>query len=122
VTIFGVSDVVAPDIEASVECEVDLPHELLAWSTFACTCYADVPSAAPSSNTATVTTTGIIEGDLVITTFSFTGEVVKVDRCVAVSDSSPEGSQDVGVCAEGEPWVDSYSQQIDPYPCGTQGR
>jgi hypothetical protein len=119
VTIVGVSDVVAPDIEASVECEADLPYELPAWHTLQCAYQASVPSDAPGSNTATVTTEGIVEGSQVTATFSFNGEIVEVDRCVVVSDSSPEGPQEVEVCAEALPWADSYSQQIGPYPCGT---
>jgi hypothetical protein len=67
----SVSDLISPDIEVEVRCSETLPYLLPAGWTLVCTYSADLPDASDRTNTATVTTSGVVEGGAVTIPFSF---------------------------------------------------
>jgi hypothetical protein len=51
----SVSDVVSPDIAATVDCDVSFPYSLAAGGRLTCTYSASLPDASSRTNTATAT-------------------------------------------------------------------
>jgi hypothetical protein len=128
-TINSVSDVVSPDITATVDCGVTFPYTLAAESTLSCTYSASLPDATNRTNTATATLQNYTydyqnqatkSGS---TDFSGTANVIfasaamtEKDTCVEVYD----GSDYLGeVCKGDAPKTFTYARDIGPYAaCG----
>jgi hypothetical protein len=122
----GVSDVVSPDVAATVDCGVVFPHVLPAGQTLQCSYSADLPDASSRTNTATshlqnyaydYQLNATPAGE---TVFVGTAEVVfgatpedEIDECIDVSDTN------VGflgtVCANEAPKTFAYSLYVGPY-------
>jgi hypothetical protein len=67
----SVSDLISPDIVAEVECGRTFPFSLPAGYSFVCTYSANLPDAATRTNTATVTTSGVVKGNFATATVDF---------------------------------------------------
>jgi hypothetical protein len=135
-TVATVTDVITPgDIAATVSCRGGLPQALAAGATLVCTYTASLPDATDRLNTATVTTTGPIDGGTGTAAIDFDGVAPtnETDECVVVVDDAgtPETSDDVtlngGVAycaASGLPKTFSYQLEVGPYSdpedCGEQ--
>jgi hypothetical protein len=127
----SVSDLVSPDIAASVNCGVSFPYTLAAESQLLCTYSASLPDATARTNTATATLQNYsYDADLNATPsgttdFSGTANVAfsstptnSVDECITVTDSL---QGDLGqVCASDTlPKKFNYTRTIGPYAvCG----
>jgi hypothetical protein len=70
-TITGVADVISDGINAVVSCPVTFPTPLAAGATLTCTYTASLPNADPRTNTATVTTSGVVAGGSATAPVSF---------------------------------------------------
>ncbi len=122
-TITDVSDVVSPDIAATVDCGASFPYDLLTGESLSCVYSADLPDASNRLNTATVTTSGAVAGGSGTADVDFsTATVTEVDTCIDVSDTN------VGflgtVCYGAAPVTFEYSLTVGPYTepddCGNQ--
>lgn len=129
-TINGVSDLVSPDITATVNCGVSFPYSLAAGGTLSCTYNADLPDNGARTNTATATLQNYsYDKDLTPTadgTTDFTGSanvsfasatMTEIDECIDVSDTFAGflGT----VCYPDAPVTFSYSRWVGPYAvCG----
>jgi hypothetical protein len=119
-TIESVSDVVSPDIDADVDCGVTFPYDLASGDTLECEYSADLPDADDRVNTATVETSGPVQGDEATADVSFDdAEINEVDECVDVSD---DHAGFLGtVCADDEDKTFNYTidlQFFAPDDCG----
>lgn len=131
----AVSDVVSPNIAASVNCpSLTVP----AGGSLHCTYSADLPDDTTRTNTATATLQNVSYDSmgtgtpLGTTDFSGTANVdfssatlTEIDECVDVSDTNLEPSPSLGtVCADSAPTTFSYSILLgpfsDPEDCGEQ--
>lgn len=85
----SVSDVVSEGITADVECPDVFPYSLAPGTWFICTYSADLENASDRTNTATVTTSGEVEGNSVTVPVSFaTATITEVGfPTVTVDDS-----------------------------------
>jgi len=87
-TLTGVVDSISDFGPVSVACGVSFPYELAAGGTLACSYGTALPDGASRTNTATVTTAGIVGGN------DFTADVIfgtptnEVDKEVNVSDTN----------------------------------
>ncbi len=122
----SVSDMVSPDIAATVDCGVSFPYLLAAGGTLACTYSASLPDASGRTNTATATLQNY-DYDYQMnatpdgtTDFSGTASVDfsnatmnEADECIDVSDTYA-GSLGT-VCYSDLPVTFSYSRWIGPY-------
>ncbi len=129
-TLNGVSDVVSPDIAASVDCGVSFPYVLGAGTTLQCIYNADLPDASGRTNQAVATLQNYDylydDSKTPSGTTSFSGSIpfdfsnasiTYVDTCIDVSDSYA-GSLG-SVCASEAPKTMTYQRWIGPYAaCG----
>jgi len=121
-TLNGVSDIVSYTIEATVDCGVAFPYELVAGDTLYCAYSADLPNADSRTNMATATLQNTPSGTTDFMGFanvSFdNATMTEVDKCIDVSD---EQYGFLGtVCYDDLPETFSYSLNIGPYEvCGT---
>jgi hypothetical protein len=115
----GVTDSISGVGSVSVVCPVSLPYALPSGGSLVCTYETGLPNATTRTNTATVTTTGIVGGGDATASVNFgTATVNKVDECITVSDDK-YGSLGT-VCANVAPKTFSYSMYVGPYnTCGT---
>lgn len=74
-------------IVADVECNVGFPHALPAGGTLECTYSADLPDGADRTNTATVTTSGAIDGGTANADVIFGEPTTVIDDTINVTDS-----------------------------------
>lgn len=91
-TVTAVTDVISGVGAVVVDCPVTLPHVLAAGGELVCTYTHDLSDNAPRINTATVTTTGDVEGAFAEANISFaevTPTVVGFDE-VTISDTASE--------------------------------
>jgi hypothetical protein len=123
-TITSVSDIVSPDIGATVNCAVTFPYTLVAGGTLDCTYSADLPNATDRTNTATATLqnydydsdgNGTANGT---TDFSGTAsvdfdnaDVTEIDECIEVSDTNVVVVLGT-VCAADAPKTFTYSLEF----------
>ena len=117
----SVSDVVSPDIAATVDCGVSFPYTLAAGGTLNCTYSASLPNANPRTNTATATLQNTPSG-----TTDFSGSaavdfshatITEVDECINVSDTYAGSLGEV--CVGDAPKTFTYSRTVGPYTaCG----
>ncbi|MDW8098454.1 MAG: SdrD B-like domain-containing protein [Anaerolineae bacterium] len=129
-TINSVSDVISPDIPATVDCGVGFPYSLAAGGTLTCTYSANLPDASSRTNTATATLQNY-DYDYQMNktpagTTAFSGSaginfsnaiITEVDECVEVNDTYA-GSLGT-VCYPNVPKTFTYQRRIGPYDaCG----
>jgi hypothetical protein len=116
-TITGVSDVVSPDIGASVDCGTPFPYTLGSGETLVCTYSTDLPDGSARTNTATVTTSGDVGGGEGTADVIFGDPTEEIDECVDVSDDK-YGNLGI-VCADSVPKTFNYGMYVGPYDvCG----
>ncbi len=72
-TITDVSDAITGVGDVEVDCPVTFPYQLAAGQDLVCTYASDLPDDTNRTNTATVATTGDVEGDTAEAIVSFTG-------------------------------------------------
>ncbi len=119
--ISGVSDVVSPDLAATVDCgeNVSFPYTLASGGTLDCSYRAALPDASTRTNTATVTVSGgNVRGGSGSreVTFVNAAPTTEVDDCIDVTDDK-YGSLGT-VCYEDLPQTFSYSLNIRYDECG----
>jgi len=115
-TITGVSDVVSTGMAASVDCGVTFPYTLAAGGTLACTYSADLPDASGRTNTATVTTSGVVGGGEATADVDFSNATItEVNAEVNVTDdygtSDTGDDQSFGPLGDGE-WA-TYTRNFE---------
>ena len=125
----------AGTIPGTVNCSVSFPYLLGPGGTLSCTYTANLPSAAPRTNTATATlqsyayapdgtgTPGATTSFSGTAMIDFSGaSVSKIDECVDVEDSL-QGTLGT-VCENAAPGTFQYSRYVGPYTspgqCGAQ--
>jgi hypothetical protein len=130
-TINGVSDMVSPDIAASVDCGVTFPYELGPEGTLLCKYSTNLPDASGRTNTVTAMLQNYDYDYLGnataagTTSFQGTADLAfgstpadEIDECISVSDDKygPFGT----VCADAAPKTFDYGMWVGPYEtCGT---
>ncbi len=117
-TITSVTDAISGFGSVSVNCPVSLPYSLAAHASLVCSYSTGLPDAVDRTNTATVTTTGSVEGGSGQASVTF-GSVpaVETDECTTVDDDQ-YGSLGQ-VCAADAPKTFNYVQVVGPYvECG----
>jgi hypothetical protein len=116
-TITGVTDVVSPAIAADVDCGVTFPHVLEDGDTLECSYEADLPDGADRTNTATVTTSGLIGGGEATADVDFENATVdEVDECIDVSDTNINGLGTVCAGVDDLPYTFTYSLGFGKHP------
>ncbi len=87
-TVTGVSDSISGIGAVSVDCGVSFPTMLASGDTLTCTYSSALPNADTRTNTATVTTSGTVDGGTATASVDFASATVnKVDECIDVTDS-----------------------------------
>ncbi|MDQ2690951.1 MAG: hypothetical protein M3Y68_02850 [Chloroflexota bacterium] len=86
-TITSVTDEVSMGIAADVDCGVTFPYALAAGATLECSYSADLPDGANRTNTATVTTSGSIDGGLGTADVTFGDPTTEVNATITVDDT-----------------------------------
>jgi hypothetical protein len=118
-TITGVSDEITGGIAASVDCGVTFPYVLAAGATLECSYEAALPDGTDRTNTATVTTSGAVDGGSGSAAVDFSSATIEeIDECADVVDSL---AGELGTACVGDlPESFEYSWDIGPYAdCGT---
>lgn len=118
----SVTDTISPGIVAAVSCPDPLPDDpyvLASGDTLMCTYSADLPDGTPRTNTATVTTSGTVDGGTVTKPVTFSSTpTAEQDECVDVTDSKYGALGEV--CAADSPKQFTYELAIGPFEeCGT---
>jgi hypothetical protein len=131
-TINSVSDVISPNINATVDCgSATFPYTLAAGGTLSCTYSANLPNGDTRTNTATATQQNYSYDESLNPTPSGTtnhsgsasvdfsnATVEEVDECIDVDDTL-QGVLGT-VCVNDAPKTFTYSRTIGPYEaCGT---
>lgn len=110
-TITGVTDMVSPDINATVDCGVTFPYNLAAGGTLECT-YGPLglPDGTERTNTATVTTSGPVDGGTGTAAVAFGDPTTLTDECIDVTDDQygPLGT----VCVDQLPKTFEYTMDV----------
>jgi hypothetical protein len=86
-TITGVEDVVSPDIAAAVDCGVMFPYDLAAGGTLECSYSANLPDGSNRVNTATVSTSGPVDGGQAMADVIFGDPTTEVNASVNIEDT-----------------------------------
>jgi hypothetical protein len=86
-TITSVSDVVSPAINAPVVCPVTFPYVLASDGTLECTYETALPDGTDRTNTATVTTSGAVDGGDATADVTFGEPTTVVNDTVNVTDT-----------------------------------
>lgn len=135
-TINSISDLVTPDIAATVDCDVTFPYILKAGETLTCTYSASLPDGSTRTNNATASlqnydydyelnpTLGGTTDFFGLAEVNFAGSTVEkeIDKCVEVSDDKANPVLLGTVCygTDTLPKTFSYSRYIGPYmACGS---
>ena len=87
-TITGVSDVVSPAIDGGAVCGVTFPYVLASGGTLECTYETDLPDGSSRTNTATVTTSGIVGGNSADADVIFGDPTTLINDTIHVSDTN----------------------------------
>ncbi len=119
--IANVTDVMDDSGALTVDCTTDanftsFPYTLSAGETLECSYEGDA-SLDDTENTATVVVTdqSITPGNTVTEDVTFSGTPgSETDECITVSDTNPNGPQDVEVCAENAPETFTYDVTFGP--------
>ena len=114
----SVSDVVSPDIAASVDCGATFPVTLDPGDSLTCSYSTALPDAATRVNTATVTTSGPVgDGSGTAVVDFATATITEVDECADVDDTLA-GALGTA-CGADVPVTFAYPMQIGPFAeCG----
>jgi hypothetical protein len=117
-TITGVSDLMG-STSAVVDCKVTFPYSLAPGATLICSYKGALADGTNLTNTATVTTSGSVDGGTGTAAVDFSeAQVTSVDDCVTLSDDK-HGSLGT-LCFHQAPKTFSYPMNIGPYSvCGT---
>lgn len=110
-TITGVTDVVSSGLAATVDCGVTFPYNLAPGGTLECT-YGPLglPDGTPRTNTATVTTTGKVDGGTGTADVAFGDPTTVVDECIDVTDDK-KGTLGT-VCVDELPKTFEYTMDV----------
>jgi hypothetical protein len=104
-TITEVTDLL-DSVAADVDCGVTFPYELAAGGSLVCD-YSLATATEPSENTATVETSGDIEGNTVTVAVDLSSETDATDECITLTDSL---AGELGtVCADDPDLVIEYT-------------
>jgi len=116
-TITGVSDLMG-STSAVVNCGVSFPYSLASGATLTCSYKGALADGTNLTNTATVTTSGSVDGGTGTAAVDFSkAQVTQVDECVTLSDDK-HGSLGA-LCFDQAPKTFSYPMNIGPYSvCG----
>ncbi len=124
-TINSIADAVSPDIVATVNCSVSLPHALPAAGTLDCGYNAALPDATSRTNTATATMQNLATAG----TTDFTGStavdfanatVSSVDECVNVTDRAAGSLGTLCAGLDTLPKTFTYTATVGPFQkCGS---
>lgn len=87
-TITGVNDQISPSIVVPVDCGVDIPYELPPGGALTCTYSADLRDGSSRTNTATVTTEGIVGGGEDTADVIFGAPTTVVNDSINVDDTN----------------------------------
>lgn len=127
VTITDISDVVSPNIPATLTCGITFPYTLPAGGTLTCTYTATLPNTCHRTNTVTVTTDvpGVVGTATADVDFA-NATVEEADKCVTVTDDKygPLGTVCAGTrsgsrCHSSGCKVFRYSLPVGPFDgCG----
>jgi hypothetical protein len=85
-TVTGVSDILSDGTVADVVCPDPFSFDIPAGGSVTCTYSADLADATDLTNTATVTTTGLVNGGTDDADVNFGEPTTLVDECVMISD------------------------------------
>ena len=86
-TIENVSDSVE-GVDAEVNCAVDFPYTLESGDTLTCDYSAELPDGSTRINTATVTTSGVVEGGQATAQVLFSSPSTEINDAIDVTDSN----------------------------------
>jgi len=86
-TITGVTDAITGGIDAAVDCGVTFPYVLAADGSLECTYETALPDGTDRTNTATVTTSGVVRGGTATAPVDFGDPTTVVDDTIHVTDS-----------------------------------
>ena len=86
-TITGVSDVITPALAVAVDCGVTFPHNLASLSSLNCTYSTPLPDDSSRVNTATITTSGNVGGNVATADVIFGAPTTVVNDTITVDDS-----------------------------------
>jgi hypothetical protein len=87
-TLTGVSDAISGYGPASIDCGVGFPYTLPAGQTLTCSYGADLPDGSNRTNTATVTTSGVVGGGEGTAVVTFGDPTTEVDKEISVTDTN----------------------------------
>jgi len=114
-----ISGLAAP---AAVDCGAgfSLPYALASGATLNCTYSSALPDSTARTNTATVTTSGVVEGGSGQAAVVFGAPTTQTDECITVDDDK-YGSLGTACADEVLPKVFNYTQTVGPYEtCGNR--
>jgi hypothetical protein len=83
----SVTDEVSPGIAAAVDCGVAFPYELAAGASLVCSYETDLPDGSNRVNTATVATSGAVDGGVAQAGVIFGDPTTEVNASVTIQDS-----------------------------------
>lgn len=86
-TVTGVTDAMTGGISASVSCGVTFPYALAAGDSLVCTYASALPDGSDRTNTATVTTSGLVRGGAATAAVEFGDPTTVVNDTIHVTDS-----------------------------------
>jgi hypothetical protein len=117
-SIKSVTDVISVGIPATVDCQVTYPYTLNTMGTLTCTYGAGLPDGTARTNTATVTTSGLVLGGTATAPVDFANATLtEIDECINVSDDKGTGSgMDLGETCAAKDFT--YALDIGPFYCG----
>jgi hypothetical protein len=101
-TITGVSDVISGYGAVSVNCGVGFPYTLTAWQTLTCSYSTPLPDGSNRTNTATVTTSGIVGGGEATAAVTFGDPTTEVNKEINVTD---DNGQSWGPVSDDATWT-----------------
>jgi hypothetical protein len=113
-TIESVVDVITPgNIVAATDCGASFPINLTAGNSLTCSYSSSLPDGSDRTNTATVTTSGIVGGGTATADVIFGDPTTEVDACITVSDDC---NSNIEVCLDDLDENDEYTPP-DGYTC-----
>jgi hypothetical protein len=117
-TVSGVSDIISDGISATVTCSDPIPFAIPSGGSVTCSYTSPLPDGADRINTATVTTSGLVEGGSGTAPVTFGDPSTTVDACVDVTDTL--GGTLGQVCADNAPYTFTYAIDVRDLPleCG----
>lgn len=92
-TVTAVDDTISPDIPAPTNCDNSLPISLPAGKTLFCSYSEPLPDGSSRTNTATVKTTGTVDGATATAAVEFGEPSEVVNQTITVDDTSGESWQ-----------------------------